>query len=226
VDDGKHPHPHAIARIFVRPIGSALPLGFFAFGLGMFMLGGMGTELVSKTDAKHAALVLVAFVFPLELVATIVAFLARDTLGATALGLFTTSWLTFGVAVMTGKPGATSGALGLFELFFAGIVVLLSIVAWQGKPLIAGILTVSAARAALAGVYELDRSKTIDHVAGWMGFGISGLALYGGLAFLLEDAGRVLLPVLRRGEAHTALEGSLADQLERIESEAGVRQQL
>jgi hypothetical protein len=27
------------ARIFVRPIGSALPLGFFSFGVGMLLLG-------------------------------------------------------------------------------------------------------------------------------------------------------------------------------------------
>jgi hypothetical protein len=50
-------------------------------------------------------------------------------------------------------------------------------------------------------VYELDRSTTIDHIAGWIGFGISGLALYGGLAFLFEDVGRAALPVFRRGEA-------------------------
>jgi len=35
-------------------------------------------------------------VFPLEGVATIVAFLARDALTATALGIFTTSWLAPG----------------------------------------------------------------------------------------------------------------------------------
>jgi succinate-acetate transporter protein len=217
---------HSLARIFVRPIASALPLGFFAFGLGMFMLGAIGTELVSKSDAKHAALILVAFVFPLEFIATIIAFLARDTMGATALGLFTTSWVTFGVAVLIAKPGATSTSVGLYELFFAGIVALLSIVAWSGKPLIAAILTISATRAVLAGVYELDRSKTVDHVAGWFGFAISGLALYGGLAFLLEDVGRAALPVFRRGEAQSSLEGSLRDQLARVESEAGVRQQL
>ncbi len=41
-------------------------------------------------------MILIAFVFPLELLATVFAFLARDTLGATTLGLFTTSWLTVG----------------------------------------------------------------------------------------------------------------------------------
>jgi uncharacterized protein len=41
-------------------------------------------------------IVLMAFVFPLGFVATVSAFLARDSLGGTTLGLFTTSWLTLG----------------------------------------------------------------------------------------------------------------------------------
>jgi hypothetical protein len=53
------------------------------------------------------------------------------------------------------------------------------------------------------------------------------LAVYGGLALGFEDiARRAVLPVFRRGAAATAIEGSLGEQLERIESEPGVRQQL
>ena len=52
-----------------------------------------------------------------ELVATVIAFLARDTMGATALGLFSTSWLTFGVALLTAKPGATSHTLASIPVF-------------------------------------------------------------------------------------------------------------
>jgi uncharacterized protein len=32
----------SIIRISVRPYGSALPLGFFSFGVGMLLLGGIG----------------------------------------------------------------------------------------------------------------------------------------------------------------------------------------
>jgi hypothetical protein len=56
---------------------------------------------------------------------------------------------------------------------------------------------------------------------------ISALALYGGLAFLLEDLrGEPVLPVFRRGEARTSFEAGLADQLDRLDNEAGVRKQL
>ena len=56
---------------------------------------------------------------------------------------------------------------------------------------------------------------------------ISALALYGGLAFLREDLrGEPVLPVFRRGEARTSFEAGLADQLDRLDNEAGVRKQL
>lgn len=56
--------------------------------------------------------------------------------------------------------------------------------------------------------------------------GLCVLALYGGTALGLEDARRRdVLPLFRRGGATQAFEGFEA-QLERLESEAGVRQQL
>ena len=76
----------------LRPIGSALPLGFFSFGLGMFMLAGDGIGWIPVREAHDVGLVLVTFVAPLEFLATIVAFLARYSIGAATLGLFTGSW--------------------------------------------------------------------------------------------------------------------------------------
>jgi succinate-acetate transporter protein len=73
-------------RIVLRPIGSALPLGFFSFGIGMLVLGTQAIGWIPVQDQKTAGMLLMSFVFPLELVATAFAFLARDTLGATTLG--------------------------------------------------------------------------------------------------------------------------------------------
>lgn len=53
------------------------------------------------------------------------------------------------------------------------------------------------------------------------------LSIYCGLAFLMEDVNqRTILPLLRRGTARQSLEGDLGDQFQRIEREAGVRNQL
>src|SRR5437763_2706267 len=84
----------AQTTIFLRPIGSGLPLGFFSFGIGMLLLASQAIGWIPVAEQKDVGTILIAFVFPLELLATIMAFLARDTLGATTLGLFTTSWLT------------------------------------------------------------------------------------------------------------------------------------
>ena len=51
--------------------------------------------------------------------------------------------------------------------------------------------------------------------------------MYAALAFLLEDTlGHTVLPLGRRGGARAAIEGGLADQLDALEDEAGVRRSL
>ncbi len=79
--DGRSHVDHT--RIVLRPIGSALPLGFFSFGIGMRLLGRSAIGWIPVSEQRAVGMILMAFVFPLELVATIVAFLARNTLGAT-----------------------------------------------------------------------------------------------------------------------------------------------
>jgi succinate-acetate transporter protein len=214
-------------RIFIRPLGSALPLGFLSFGVGMFILGGIGVHSIPAADVKTAGLLIAAFVFPLELIATVIAFLARDTTGATTLGLFAGSWLAVGLVFMNAKPGETSRSLAYFLVYFGALVVLLAIAAMFGKPLIGVLLVLSSARAILAGIYEFTGDKGWETIGGALAFLIAGIALYGGLAFLLEDIhGRAVLPVFRRGEARDAIEGGLGDQLSRLENETGVRSQL
>jgi uncharacterized protein len=193
----------------------------------MFILGGIGIGSIPAGDVKTAGLLLAAFVFPLELIATVIAFLARDTTGATTLGLFAGSWLAVGLAFTNAKPGETSRALGYFLVYFGAVVVLLAVAALFGKPLIGVLLLLSSVRAILAGVYELTGDKAWETVGGWLAFLIAGAALYGGLAFLLEDIhGHAVLPVFRRGEARDAIEGGLGEQLSRLENETGVRSQL
>lgn len=109
-------------RIVVRPYATALPLGFFSFGVGMLVLAGLGNGWLPASEQHTAGLVLAAFVFPLETIATVFAFLARDTFGATGLGMFSSSWLTLGLADLTGTPGATSRAVGLYLLGFSFMV--------------------------------------------------------------------------------------------------------
>jgi succinate-acetate transporter protein len=49
-------------RIFLRPIASGVPLGFFSFALGMFMLGMSGIGVIPVSEAMQTGLILVLFV--------------------------------------------------------------------------------------------------------------------------------------------------------------------
>ena len=102
-------------RIVVRPYATSLALGFFSFGIGMLLLGGIANGWLHPSDRHTVGVLLAAFVFPLELVAAVVAFLARDTFGATGLGLFATSWLALGLVDMQASQDALSRAVGLYE---------------------------------------------------------------------------------------------------------------
>lgn len=218
---------HPQVRVTVRPYGSVVPLGFLAFGIGMFMYAALDAPWVKPTETHAVGLMLVTFVAPLEGVATVIAFLARDTMSGVALGLFTGSWITNGFATLHATPGQLSAASGYFGIAFTIAILLLASVAWLGQPLIAMLLTVSSVRGALSAVYELGGGKGWNHVSGWIALALFCVAMYGGLAFLLEDArGSAVLPLGRRGSSLEAIEGDLVAQLAGLGNEPGVRKHL
>src|SRR4051812_1410505 len=192
----------------------------------MLLLGAQGVEWIAQAEGKEVGLLLAAFVFPAEMLAGVVAFLARDGLAATVLSIYGVSWLALGLVQLSFSPQPTD-TLGTYLLGFAAVVFVLAAVATVGKPLLSVVLTVSAVRALLQGIYELSGSISVRHASGIAGLVLAGLALYAGLAFLFEDVlGKSVLPTFRRGAAKGAVEGDLSDQLRATAAEPGVRQQL
>lgn len=226
--DEMSPEERAATRIVVRPLGNPLPLGMFSFGIGMLLLAAESAGWAPVSEDMQIGILLAAFVFPLEAVATVIAYIARDTLAGTVLGLFTTSWLALGLIQITGRPGALSTIEGIYLLAFAAAVASLALIASLGKPLIALTLMLSAARAVLFGLYELTGTPGLERAAGIVAAAIAAVAWYGGgTAFAFEEMrGRPLLPVLRRGASATAVSGDLPRQLHHARDEPGVRQQL
>jgi succinate-acetate transporter protein len=223
--DGRGPHEEQV-RIFLRPIGSGLPLGFFSFGIGMLVLACQALAFIPVSEQRDGGMILMSFVFPLELVAAIFAFLARDTLGATTLGLFTTSWLALGWLQLASPPGATSVTVGIYLFGFSTAVLLLALLSALGKPFFTALLLLAVTRQVLSGIYEVGGGTSVYRVAGAFGLVLAALAMYGGVALGIEDARhREVLPLFRRGAAGEAFAG-YDRQLERLESEPGVRQQL
>lgn len=214
-------------RVVVRPYASSLPLGFFSFGIGMLLIGGLGVGWLHPSDRHTVGLILAAFVFPLELLAAIFAFLARDTFGGTGLALFSASWLALGLANLMASQDALSRTVGLYEFGFAFAVGLLAIAALGGKPLVALIMLPAAVRSVFSGIYQFGGPKGFDTAAGWIAIAIFVAAMYGGIAFLLEDVQkRAVLPTFRRGSSRESFEGDLRSQLDQLADEAGVRKTL
>jgi uncharacterized protein len=64
--------------------------------------------------------------FPLQLLASILGFLARDVVAGTGMGLLAGTWLSVALVTLESAPGSTNDALGLFRLLAA--------VPWRCRP--------------------------------------------------------------------------------------------
>jgi uncharacterized protein len=215
------------ARIVLRPIGNPLPLGFLALAGGTLLVSALQLGWLSAAEGGQVALIILAFVFPLQLVASIFGFLARDVVAGTGMGILAGTWLSIALVKLTGEPGATSDPLGLFLLLAAAAMLVPTAASATGKLVPAAVLATTAARFATTGLHELTASGAWESVAGVIGLVLCALAVYAAAAMALEDAKRqTLLPLGRRRFGAESIEGNFDEQLERIEREAGVREQL
>jgi uncharacterized protein len=215
------------ARIVLRPIANPLPLGFLALAGGTLVLSGLQLGWVAPEEGRNVALILLAFVVPLQLLTSVFGYLGRDVAAGTGMGILAGTWLSIALVKLDNPAGATSDALGLL-LLLAGVAMLVpASVAGTGKLVPAAVLTVAALRFATSGMHQLTASTTWEDVAGMVGLVLCALAVYAALAMAVEDAGdRTLLPLLRRSSGRRATEDGFEQQTEHLEHEAGVRQQL
>jgi succinate-acetate transporter protein len=214
-------------RIMLRPLGSPLPLGLLALMCASLLLSLQQLGTIPQTEVTTLALILLGFVAPLMLVSSVFSFLARDTVAGTAMGLFAGAWLATGLNFLTASSGQTSTTLGVFFLALAASFGVIIAGASFGKAGPAVVVVFGVARFLLAGLYELTGTVGLEHAAAIVGFGLAGAALYSALATEIEDVqGEVKLPMGRRASAHDALAGPFDAQLDRLEREAGVRNQL
>jgi succinate-acetate transporter protein len=220
-------HDGGAVRVVLRPLASGLPLGFLSFAIGMLLLGGLEVGWVETSEQATVGVLIAAFVFPLELVAAVMAFAARDTLATTVLGLFATSWLAQGLLDVRAEPGTTSDATGLFLLGFAVAIGGSAVLAAAAKPLFAVVLGLSTTRTVLAALYELTDGSGVQHAAGIVSLALAATAAYTGLALMVEDVRKHdTLPVLRRGPAAAATSATRLPNAGELAAEPGVRDQL
>jgi hypothetical protein len=216
-----------MSRVVLRPIASPLPLAFLALAVGTFVLAGLQLSWIPAAQSADVGLGLMVFVFPLQAASSIFGFLARDSVAGTGTGMLSGAWLATGVVTFTSRPGNTSGALGLLLIGAATALLVPAVAGAASKPLAGLVITGVSARFFLTGAYELSSASAWKYAAAAEGLLLAVLALYAGLAFELEDSRlRTVLPTLRRGPGEKAIAGTMADELDGVHKEAGVRKQL
>ena len=214
-------------RIVLRPLANPLPLGFLALAAATLLVSGLQLDWLEPTEGHHVALMLAAFVVPLQLLTSVLGFLTRDVVAGTGMGVLAGTWLSVALVMLDSAPGATSDALGLLLLVASAAMLIPAVIAAGGKLVAAAVLGTTALRLLATGLYELTASGDWKTTAGVVGVVLTALALYAALSMALEDAGRhTVLPTLRRGAGAAAMTGDLRAQLDSIQHEAGVRKQL
>jgi succinate-acetate transporter protein len=221
------PADQPAAQVFLRPIANPLPLGFLALAAGTLMVSALQLGWLAPSDGHTVALILIAFVFPLQLLTSIFSYLARDVVAGTGMGILSGTWLTIGLVTLDSPTGATSDALGLF-LLMAGVAMWVPASAALASKLVpAAVLGTAGLRFMVTGAYELSAASSWQHIAGIVGLFLCALGIYAALAMALEDArGATVLPLGRRASGDRAIGGDLAAQIAGVASEAGVRNQL
>ncbi len=211
--------------VFLRPLGTPLPLGFIALAAATTVFGAVQLGWLAADQGRVAAQAALAFTVPLLLLATVLGFLTRDPVAGTGMAVQAGTWAAVGTVTLASPPGTHSAALGVVLLVSAAAQAV-STVAAITKLTAAAVMALSAVRFAVTGVADLTANHTWLQAAGVCGLALGVVALFAAMAFELEAAQHPLLPTGRRGAGREALDDDFVDQTRSVAAEAGVRRQL
>lgn len=187
----------APARVVLRPLATPLPLGFLGQAVASWAFGCLQLSWIGQGQGHTIALGVVAFTVPLQLVAAVLGFLARDPVAGTGTALLAGGWAVLAAATLTSPPGATSSGLGVLLLGVAAALLVPAAVS-ATRLAACAVLALSVVRFAVTAVAELTGGQGWLHAAGWVGVVLAATSLYAAAAFELEAiAGRRLLPLGR-----------------------------
>lgn len=205
------PQSAPATRVVLRPVASPLPLGFLALGVATVAFASLQLAWIPPSEGRTVALGVLVLTVPLQLLAAVMGFLARDAVAATGMGILSGTWGAVCLATLTSPPGAASEGLGVI-LLCSSVALLVPAVSARSKLVPALVILTSAVRFAVTGIAQLDGGESWLRVAGWTGLVLAALSTYAALALELEaTAGRTVLPLGRSGE---------------VVGEPGVREQL
>src|SRR5690348_2079081 len=159
------------SRIFLRPIGTPIPLGFMALSAVTSVLAVVQLHWIPVSQGQTAAWMALVVAAPLQLLASVFGYWARDPIAGSGMAFLAGTWALIGISTLLSPPGSTSSGLGV-ALLAAAAVLLVPVCSSAGKRVAAGVIALAAARFAVTGIYELSAAT------GWrVAAGALGLAL-------------------------------------------------
>jgi uncharacterized protein len=185
------------ARVMLRPLGNPLPLGFVGLAGGTLVVSALQLGWVPPADGKQVALVLIGFVVPLQLLASVLGYLARDVVAGTGMGVLSGTWLSVALITLTSPPGSTSDVLGLLLLVAAAGLALAAAAGAEARAIAAVVLGTAALRMASTGFYEFTASKTWEDIAGVVGLVLLVAGIGAAVKIALSEVGRTDQPGIR-----------------------------
>lgn len=213
--------------VFLRPIGTPMPLGMLGLTVATVMLGALQIGVVPVKDQHQVALSVLLFAVPLQSTAAVFGLLARDAVVGSGFGTQAAGWLTVGILMLLSPTGSRSPVLAVFLIVAAAALTSAVTVAAQSEIVPALVMAATVGRWVLTAVYELLGSRAVEQASAIEGFVLGLLALYTAVAADLESTHhRSVLPLGRVGAGRRALSGDVATDVESVGREAGVRPQL
>ncbi|MFD1829904.1 hypothetical protein ACFSJS_09520 [Streptomyces desertarenae] len=193
-----HQESGADVRVVLRPGTDPLPLGFLALAFATTLFSALQLGWIGAAEGRLVALAVLVLTVPLQLLASVLGYLCRDPGALTGMAVLSGTWAAAGATTALLPPGGYSDALGV-ALLASAAILLVAASADLAKPVACAVVTLAAIRFAVTGIAELTASSAWETAAGITGLLLALLALYAGLAFLLEAArGHAVLPLLRQ----------------------------
>ena len=124
----------------LRPLGNPLPLALFALAAGTLTLSGLQLGWIPVSESGDVAIALIGFSFPLQLIAALLAYPARDAAVAEGQAMSAGGWLVIGLVTLTSTPGSTSSALGVFLLAVALLLLAPAAASLSTKAVVAAVV--------------------------------------------------------------------------------------
>lgn len=217
----------AATRVVLRPLANPFALGMLGLAGSTVVLSGLELGWIPAAQKTQASVIILIFAPLLQLIACVFGFLGRDPVASTGMGVLSGAWAIIGLVHLLSPASSRSIALGTF-LFLAAVAIGLSAATGMQTKVVPGLVMLTTAiRWMTTAIYEVVGGHDLRWASGIIGLILGALAIYGAFAIELENLHHApVLPMLRRGKGKTALSTQLADQVEDVAAEPGVRNQL